>query len=122
VSLEAEDFPNGGRICIVRSCDEGRTWTKPAVLFDDADDNRDPHIAQLDDGTLVCTFFSWRHKGGRFKSFKDFSWKTFRDVAKNTGVEMVTSHDNGATWDKSARSLFPDWVCSAPVRQLKDGT
>ncbi len=35
---------------------------------------------------------------------------------------MVTSHDNGKNWDTKARSLFPAWVCSAPVRQLPDGT
>jgi hypothetical protein len=35
---------------------------------------------------------------------------------------MITSHDGGKTWDTKARSLFPDWVCSAPVRQLPDGT
>src|SRR5439155_2791127 len=53
---------------------------------------------------------------------KDFSWKTWRQSAENTGVQMVRSSDGGKTWDKTARSLFPDWVCSAPVRQLKDGT
>ena len=62
VSLASDDVPLGGRICIVRSSDEGRTWSSPAVLFDDEDDNRDPHIAQLDDGTLICTFFSWANK------------------------------------------------------------
>src|SRR5207247_1259395 len=50
VSLAADDFPLGGRICMVRSTDEGKTWSAPSVLYDDADDNRDPHIAQLDDG------------------------------------------------------------------------
>jgi hypothetical protein len=122
VSLEADDFPNGGRICTVRSSDEGRTWTPPQVLFDDADDNRDPHIAQLDDGSLVCTFFSWRHTGPRYKSFKDFNWKTWRQSAENTGVQMIRSTDGGRTWDKTARSLWLKWYCSAPVRQLPDGT
>jgi hypothetical protein len=122
VSLEADDFPNGGRICLVRSSDEGRTWSEPAVLFDDADDNRDRHIAQLDDESLVCTFFSWRHTRPRYKSVRDFSWKTWRQAAENTGVQMVRSTDGGKTWEKTARSLWPEWVCSAPVRQLPDGT
>src|SRR6185295_4244125 len=122
VSMEADDFPKGGRICMVRSSDEGKTWSKPEVLFDDADDNRDPHVAQLDDGSLVCTFFSWRHTGPRYKSYKDFSWKTWLKSAENTGVQMIRSTDGGTTWEKAARSLWPKWYCSAPVRQLPDGT
>ena len=121
-SLAADDCPLGGRICMVRSSDEGRTWSPPQVLYDDEDDNRDPHIAQLADDTLICTFFSWHNTGPRLKSQKDFSWPLFHKVAKNTGVQVVRSHDNGKTWDQSPQSLFPDWVCSAPVRQLKDGT
>jgi hypothetical protein len=121
VSLEADDFPNGGRICMVRSGDEGKTWTEPAVLFDDADDNRDSHIAQLSDGSLVCTFFSWKHKGMRLANYKDFSWKTFKKLSENTGAQMVRSTDGGKTWEKTAQSIAKNWVCSAPVRQMPDG-
>jgi sialidase-1 len=121
VSLAADDFPNGGRICMVRSSDEGKTWSDPAVLFDDADDNRDSHIAQLSDGSLVCTFFSWKNKEKRLTSYKDFSWKLFNKVSENTGAQMVRSTDNGKTWEKSAQSIAKDWVCSAPVRQMPDG-
>ncbi|WP_406699535.1 SGNH/GDSL hydrolase family protein [Singulisphaera sp. Ch08] len=120
VSLAADDFPLGGRLCMVRSSDEGHTWSEPAVLFDDADDNRDPHLAQLDDGTLICTFFSTAEKNQtRLKTIKDP--KLFEQVRKDTGVQIVTSRDNGKTWDKKPRSLFSDWVCSAPVRQLPNG-
>jgi hypothetical protein len=108
VSIATDAYPLAGRLCIVRSSDEGRTWTEPAVLYDDADDNRDPHVAQLDDGTLVCTFFSLRPK-------KD-------GAADDAGVQVVTSRDDGRTWDAEARSVFPEWACSAPVRQLPDGT
>ena len=123
VSLAADDFPKGGRICMVRSSDEGRTWSAPKIIYDDDDDNRDPHIAQLDDGSIVVTFFSWRYKKGveRAKRAADFSWKAFSKNAELTGAQMITSRDGGETWDKEARVAFPDWVVSAPVRQLKDG-
>lgn len=109
VSFPNDEFPLGGRICMVRSSDEGRTWTEAAVVYDDKDDNRDPHISQLDDGTLICTFFSLARKNGG-------------DGMQGRGVQVVTSHDNGKTWDAQARVLFPEWYCSAPVRQLPDGT
>ncbi|HTL29792.1 MAG TPA: DUF4838 domain-containing protein, partial [Tepidisphaeraceae bacterium] len=122
VSLAADDCPNGGRICMVRSSDEGKTWTAPEVLFDDPDDNRDPHIAQLDDGSLVCTFFSWSSTEPPLKSAKDFTWPYFNKVKRLSGAQMVRSTDGGKTWEKTARTIAKPWVCSAPVRQLSDGT
>ena len=35
---------------------------------------------------------------------------------------MVRSTDNGKTWETTATLISPDWFCSAPVRQLPDGT
>ena len=124
VSIPADDYPKGGRLCIVRSSDEGKTWSKPEAIYDDADDNRDPHIAQLDDGTIAVTFFSWRYKpdATRLESFRDYTGKFFRANCDLSGVQMITSRDGGKTWDAKARTIFPDWVVSAPVRQLKDGT
>ncbi len=110
VSLPNKAFPKGGRICMVRSSDEGRTWTEPKILFDDAMDNRDPHIAQMSDGTLLCTFFSLtpNPETGRWNFHS---------------ARMVRSSDGGKTWETEARALCPDdWVCSAPVRELPDGT
>ena len=110
VSLPNKAFPKGGRVCMVRSGDEGRTWTPPEILFDDDMDNRDPHIAQMSDGTVICTFFSLtpNPKTGR--------WNVH-------SARMVRSTDGGKTWETEARPLCSDdWVCSAPVRELPDGT
>ncbi|MGD9519869.1 MAG: sialidase family protein, partial [Armatimonadota bacterium] len=107
VSLPNAEWPKGGRICFVRSSDEGRTWTEPRILYDDADDNRDPHIAQLSDGTLICSFFSLRPR--------DTRWDL-------VGVQITRSHDGGETWDETAENLAPGHACSAPVRQMPDGT
>ncbi len=109
VSVPTDEWPKGGRICTVRSSDEGRTWTAPEILFDDDRDNRDPHIAQLKDGRLVCTFFSLMPKeGGGYKHW---------------GAEAVFSNDGGKTWDTTPVQFAPEpWVCSAPVREMPDGT
>ena len=107
VSFPNEQWPKGGRVCTVRSSDEGRTWTQPRVIYDDDQDNRDPHIAQLKDGTLVCSFFKyWRVEG------------------KTHYVSMITrSTDGGATWEPEGQPVTPEmWAVSAPVRELPDGT
>lgn len=107
VSLPRSDWPRGGRICAVRSADEGRTWTEPRVLFDGPDDDRDPHIARMRDGTLVCSFFAYRQAPGAKPEYE---------------AVIVTSRDGGWTWDSEPRVLAPRWAVSAPVRELSDGT
>ncbi len=107
VSLPQPDFPKGGRICYVRSGDEGRTWTAPRVLYDGPFDDRDPHIAQMRDGSVVCSFFTYRPQPGN---------RTPYDTC------LVTSRDGGATWDTEPRIVAPEWPSSAPVRELPDGT
>lgn len=107
VSLPTDEWPRGGRICLVRSADEGQTWGEPRVLFDGPQDDRDPHIAALADGTLVCSFFQYRMVDG----------KTEFDTC------LVESRDGGQTWSTEPRVLARDrWAVSAPVRELADGT
>jgi hypothetical protein len=107
VSLPKPDFPKGGRICSVRSKDEGRTWTSPKILFDGPHDDRDPHIAQMRDGTVVCSFFTYRRQPDK---------KVVCDTC------LVTSADSGNTWESDARVVAAGWPSSAPVRELPDGT
>lgn len=107
VSLPNDAWPKGGRICMVRSSDEGRTWSEPVVIFDNERDNRDPHIAQLRDGTLVCTYFDYWREGGATRYY----------------CALTRSVDGGKTWEQQGQQVTPaGWACSAPVREMPDGT
>lgn len=107
VSLPEDAHPRGGRISAVYSSDEGRTWSAPQVVFDGSEDDRDPSIVQLADGRLLCNFFSLRSNGaGGYTGL---------------GTWLVESGDGGRTWSE-ARQIVANYYCSAPVRQLKDGT
>ena len=106
VSLPKDGWLKGGRICSVRSKDEGRSWTEPEILFDGPLDDRDPHIAQMRDGSIICSFFTYRRASGD-------------ETICDTG--LVTSHDEGRTWDAQPRLVAPGWPNSAPVRELPDG-
>jgi hypothetical protein len=107
VSLPKEGFRKGGRICSVRSTDEGRTWSTPRILFDGPFDDRDPHIAQMRDGTVVCSFFTYRPQPDA---------KVLCDTC------LVSSRDGGESWDTEPPVVAPGWPSSAPVRELPDGT
>ena len=112
VTYPSDQYPNAGRICMVRSTDEGRTWSKPEVIYDDQYDNRDAHISQLSDGTILVSFFSLKLESEPRKRSPG-------------GVQFIRSMDNGKTWDEQSH-LIPtadeNWYCSAPVREMADGT
>ncbi|CAG5002374.1 hypothetical protein DYBT9275_02878 [Dyadobacter sp. CECT 9275] len=114
VTKQSEKYPKAGRICLVRSKDEGRTWSKPVTIYDDTDDNRDPHIAQLSNGALVVSFFSLRYATFGAKEYKTLG-----------SPQLIWSKNNGKTWDKEATLLKTgdiDWLSSAQVREMPDGT
>jgi hypothetical protein len=107
VTKATAKYPKAGRICIVRSVDEGKTWSTPVTLYDDSTDNRDAHISQLKNGTIICTFFNLVIDSAK---------------VKHGEVRMVKSTNNGYTWDKSSQLIAKDWFCSAQVKELKDGS
>ncbi len=99
------NYPKAGRICFVRSKDEGKTWSTPKILYDDDEDNRDAHLFQLKDGTIICTFFNLKI-----------------DTAKHGEVRIVRSRDNGETWDRTSQLIAKDWFTSAQVKELANGS
>jgi len=105
VSLPNEAHPKGGCVAGCYSSDEGKTWTPAQIIYDSPDDDRDPSIAQLSDGRLLCNFFSLRKKEGG-------GWT-------GLGSWLVESADGGKKWS-AARCISQDYYCSAPIRELPD--
>ena len=56
---DARRRTTGGRAMIIRSTDEGKTWSKPATLIDTPVDDRHPAFVELTDGTLLCSLFTY---------------------------------------------------------------
>jgi sialidase-1 len=101
VSLPNDQLPFGGRICAVRSSDDGQTWSVPWVVVDTPDDDRDPSVMCLPDGTLLCNFFTYD-----------------RNTACDT--YLVRSKDGGKTWS-APEVVMPGFATSTAIRRLRSG-
>ena len=47
-----------GRVELMRSDDDGQSWTWPRVLMDGAIDDRDAGVLETDQGTILVTTFT----------------------------------------------------------------
>jgi len=105
VSTPNAKWPKGGRIMSVRSSDDGQTWSKPVVVTDTDQDDRDPSVACLKDGTLLLNWFTLHEN--------------------RVAVLLAHSTDNGKTWSEPVKLKLNSpysFACSAPVRELPDGS
>ena len=101
VSHPSEKLPKGGRISAVRSTDDGATWSAPWTIIDTPDDDRDPSVCCLPDGTLLCNFFT-------------YGKRTECDTC------IARSTDGGKTWSEP-RVVVPSFATSTPIRRLRSG-
>jgi hypothetical protein len=60
------DAPTRGRAMIIRSEDDGGSWSKPETMIDTPWDDRHPNFVELPDGTILCSFFTSPGQGDVF--------------------------------------------------------
>jgi hypothetical protein len=107
--------PTGGRAMIVRSTDQGKTWSKPETLIDTPSDDRHPAFVELQDGTVLCSFFTY---AGEPKNGDSSNEPAAR-------VWFIRSFDHGRTWEKQPRRLQTPFLydeTDGPLLRLKDGS
>jgi hypothetical protein len=108
--------PTGGRAMLIRSPDQGKTWSKPTTLIDTPDDDRHPAFIELPDGTLLCSLFTYT--GTEESEFAKHPAEANRTI-------IVRSFDHGRTWEKAiikpASSLLAD-ESDGPLVLRKDGS
>jgi hypothetical protein len=108
--------PTGGRAMVIRSTDEGKTWSKPVTLLDTPDDDRCPSFVECPDGTLLCSLFLY--PGVEYADYVKRPEDAHRTV-------IIRSHDHGLTWDKELIRLPSPFLADAsdgPMVLLKDGS
>lgn len=109
-----------GRLDVIRSRDGGASWTEPVSILDSEEDDRNPVLAQLEDGTVVLAYSRYwaygadeRHPRG---DVKHETWST-------------RSSDEGRSWEASTRVPVPPGFAATgspagghKAIQLADGT
>ncbi|MDF2715716.1 MAG: exo-alpha-sialidase [Paenibacillus sp.] len=97
-----------GRIAMVRSADDGLTWSAPVTVADSVYDDRDPSIMQTSDGTLLLSYFS-----------TDLSQTPSRAV----GTFIIRSNDGGLSWSNPAmvQSQFYSVATTSKIIELDNG-
>jgi len=100
-----------GRLDMVFSSDEGKTWTKPTVVNDSPVDDRNPAFGQAKDGTLVVGFWrTARYDGqGRYDD-------RLTDKPVNTWV--TRSADGGKSWSQAAEIDVSDIGWGSPYGKM----
>ncbi|MCC6589417.1 MAG: exo-alpha-sialidase [Bryobacterales bacterium] len=114
----------GGRLDMISSTDGGKTWPKRWTVIDDAEDDRNPALGQLNDGTIVLGYVVLSGFG---PDGKTLSRK--RAERNFDGVWVMRSNDGGKTWTKPEKSaetgkLKTPGTAISPygkIVQLKDG-
>lgn len=95
------------REVLVRSADNGNTWTDPEVFFDSITDDRDIALNCLSDGTIVATWFGsdmWT-RPPPFTYMRP-EWESLRAQAKPDTLRALArgwlrrSTDGGRTWER----------------------
>ena len=121
-----------GQVELMRSDDDGKTWTFPRVLLDLAIDDRDAGILETTRGTLLATTFSSLAYEYQFNNGNINKWDAARQArwrgAHNRisaaerkaqlGTWMLRSTDGGVTWSTPYDSIVNS--PHGPI-QLADG-
>lgn len=99
-----------GRLDIVFSADEGKSWSKPTVVNDSPVDDRNPALGQAANGDLVVGF--WRtatyDENGRYNPRLD--------KPRNTWV--ARSEDGGKTWSEAVELDVSDIGWGSPFGKI----
>jgi Neuraminidase (sialidase) len=122
-----------GRVEMMTSDDEGKSWTYPRVLLDGPIDDRDSGVLETAKGTLVVTTFTslayepTLEKANAAKNWpaeKLAAWNaansrlSAEDRKKQLGVWAIRSTDGGLTWSRPIDTLVNS--PHGPI-QLSDG-
>ena len=113
-----------GRLELMRSKDDGRTWGWPQVIYDGPIDDRDAGIVETSQGSILLTNFTSLHYAKKFEAAEKIpagqpgAWEPVKlaewhaahyrlnaeDRQREQGTWMWRSTDGGVTWSSRYRA------------------
>jgi hypothetical protein len=101
-----------GRLDLVISSDEGKTWGEPVVVIDSDADDRNPALGQAKDGTLVVGYWHCANydEAGNYNP----EWET----QGKSRTKVTRSHDGGKTWSEPADIDVSDLGYGSPYGKI----
>lgn len=123
-----------GKVQMIRSTDNGETWSRPVTIANGPIDDRDAGIVQLPDGEIFVTYFT--SLAYRTKKFLTHNWPRTSDQywwrrhdekltdevrQESVGNFAVRSKDNGRTWSKPEKLSLKGQTPHGPIL-LRDGS
>ena len=123
-----------GKVQMVRSTDDGETWSASVTIANGPIDDRDAGIVQLPDGEILVTYFtSIAYRTPKFlstdwpRTSDQYWWRRHdekisdRVRAAALGNWAIRSRDNGKTWSKPEKLALKGQTPHGPIL-LKDGS
>ena len=119
-----------GHICpygvnqLIRSTDNGKTWTKPVTINNSPLDDRDAGLLETKTGTLLLSWFTSMAFDSETNYAQNPEWKRHREKISDETVEKWLgnwtrrSTDGGKTWETPVKQLVT--APHGPI-ELKDG-
>ena len=110
-----------GRLDVIRSSDQGETWSPPAVVVDSEWDDRNPAIGVSPSGAIALAY----HQQGSYDEHGRYLAGDWASRTARFQLMSTTSSDNGLTWDQPTEiGVRPLTKCSPYGRIVTqaDGT
>lgn len=106
-----EHVDRHGKIQLIRSEDEGQTWSRPKTIANSRGDNRDPKISVASSGRVFVSFFTRKDEDSR--------------GSVEEAAYVMHSDDNGLTWSvpRKIETTQSGWAaCHGAITEMPDGS
>jgi len=100
-----------GRLDMIFSSDEGKTWSKPVVVNDSPIDDRNPALGVARDGTIIVGFW-------RTATYDDAGKYSPKLTDKERSTWVTRSKDGGQTWSEPTRIDVSDIELGSPFGRM----